>query len=185
MTSTDTHRGATKVQQYKIDAKEKLKTTIAGSGDVLFADFRGLTVAQITELRRSLRAQKSVLTVVKNSYARRAFEEIGVEGAGRFLVGPTVFAFAEEDGGPTVKIMLEFAKSSTLQVKGGYCGRRLMSLQEVEALSRLPGRSELLAMLMGTIKAPVSNFVYVLNGVTQKLLRTLVAVGEKKAKEVA
>lgn len=185
MTATETRRGATKVQQYKIEAKDKLKATISGSGDVLFADFRGLTVAQITELRRILRAQKSVLSVVKNSYARRAFEEIGVPGAERFLVGPTVFAFSEADAGPAVKVMLEFAKSSTLQVKGGYCGGRLLDQREVEALSRLPGRAELLAMLMGTMKAPVSNFVYVLNGVTQKLLRTLVAVGEKKAKDAA
>jgi large subunit ribosomal protein L10 len=178
-------RGATKVQQYKIDAKDKLKQTIQSSGDVIFADYRGLTVAQITELRRALREQKTKLAVVKNSYALRAFQELGVTGADGYLVGPTVVAIAERDGGPTAKSMLDFAKSSTLQVKGGYCGGRLMSPREVEALSRLPGRSQLLAMLMGTMKAPVSNLVYVLNGVTQKLLRTLVAVQEKKSKEAA
>lgn len=178
-----TKRGATKVQPYKIEAKDKLKQTIQSSGDVIFADYRGLTVAQITELRRSLRAQNTSLTVVKNAYALRAFNELGVTGADGYLVGPTVVAIAEKDGGPTAKAMLEFARSSTLQVRGGWCGGRLMSAPEVEALSRLPGRMDLLAMLMGTMKAPVSNLVYVLNGVTQKLLRTLVAVQEKKSKE--
>jgi large subunit ribosomal protein L10 len=181
----ETKRGATKVQQHKIEAKDELKQTLQSSGDVIFADFRGLTVAQITELRRSLRDQKSVLTVVKNSYARRAFQELGVGGTEDYLVGPTVVAIAERDGGPSAKVMLEFAKSSTLQVKGGYCGGKVMGPREVDALSRLPGKAELLAMLMGTMKAPVSNFVYVLNGVTQKLLRTLVAVREKKEKDVA
>lgn len=178
-------RGAVKVQQYKIDAKDKLKKTIEGAGDVIFADYRGLTVAQITDLRRALRAEKTTLTVVKNAYALRAFQELGVSGADGYFVGPTVVAIAQTDGGPAAKAMLEFAKSSTLQVKGGYCGGRIVSPREVEVLSRLPGKAQLLAMLMGALKAPASNLVYVLNGVTQKLLRTLVAVQEKKSKEAA
>jgi len=179
----ETKRGATKVQQYKIDAKERIKQSIQSSGDVIFGDHRGLTVAQITELRRALREQKTVLTVVKNAYALRAFQELGVSGADGFLVGPTVVAFAEKDGGPTAKAMLEFARSSTLKVKGGYCGGRLMDPREVEALSRLPGKAVLIAMLMGTMKAPMANLVYALGGVTQKLLRTLVAVRDRKEKE--
>ena len=185
MSAQEGKRGATKVQQYKIEAKDRIKQKIQSSGDVIFADYRGLTVAQITDLRRELRSRQAVLTVVKNAHARRALEEIGVQGADAYLVGRTVIAIAEKDGGPAAGAMLEFAKNSTLQVKGGYCGGRLMSSGEVEALSRLPGRAQLLAMLMGTMKAPVSNLVYVLNGVTQKLLRTLVAVQEKKSKEAA
>ena len=182
---TETKRGAVKVQPYKIEAKEKIRETLKSSGDVIFADFRGLTVAQITELRRSLRAERSTLTVVKNSYARRAFDEAGIAGTAAYFTGPTAIAVAEKDAGPTAKLLFEYARNSTLQVKGGWCGGRLLGAPEVDALSRLPGKAQLLAMLMGTMKAPVSNLVYTLNAITQKLLRTLVAVQEKKAKEDA
>lgn len=181
----DIKRGATKVQPYKIEAKEAIKKTLQASGDVVFTDFRGLSVAQITELRRSLMAERSVLSVVKNSYARRAFEEVGISGTEPYFFGPTAIAVTERDAGPTAKLLLEFAKTAPLQVKGGWCGGRLMSAQEVDALSKLPGKAQLLAMLMGTMKAPLGNFVYALNAIPQKLLRTLVAVQEQKAKEVA
>jgi large subunit ribosomal protein L10 len=185
MSAEETRRGAVRVQPYKIEAKDSLKETLAGCGDVVFADFRGLTVAQITELRRGLRAEHSALRVVKNSYARRAFGELGIAGADAYLTGPTALAIAESDGGPVAKLLFEYARTSALQVKGGYCGGRLLSQQEVDTLSRLPGKGQLLAMLMGAMKAPMSNLVYALSGVTQKLLRTLVAVQEKKAKEAA
>jgi large subunit ribosomal protein L10 len=177
--------GAEKVQAYKIEARDAVKRTIQASGDIVFTDFRGLSVAQITELRRSLGAEQATLTVVKNSYALRAFQEAGIPGTEVFFQGPTALAFAQRDAGPTAKLLFEYARSSTLQVKGAYCGGRILSAQEVDALSRLPGRTQLLAWLMGTVKAPVSSLVYVLNAVTQKLLRTLVAVQEKKSKEAA
>ncbi len=183
MAQTATKLGAEKVQQYKIEATGGIKDLIEAAKGVLFADYRGLTVEQITQLRVRLGEQASVFRVVRNNYARRAFGDLGVESTGECFVGPTAFALVQKDSGPAAKVLFEYAKTTTLQIKGGYVDGRMMDAGQVEALSRLPGRDELVAKLMGTMKAPVSNLVYVLNGVMQKLLRTLTAVGEQKERD--
>ncbi len=176
--------GTRKVQQYKIEALEKTKELLAGYKDYIFSDFRGLSVAQITELRGKLRETNAIYKVIKNSYLRRAAKEMGLpDDVAEFFVGPTAVALVKDDVSPVAKVLAEFMKDSTLKIKGGYVDGSIFDEKGIEALSKLPGRDVLYAQLMGTMNAPLTNLMYAMNGVVSKLVRTLQAVAEKKEKE--
>jgi large subunit ribosomal protein L10 len=172
-----------KIQPAKLEATAKLKGELAAAPDLIFSDFRGLTFPQMTELRARLGEKGTAYRVVRNSVARIALKEAGLPDASDILVGPTALAFLGRDPGAAAKVMLEFAKGAPLQVKGGVIGGKLFAVAEIEALSRLPGRDQLIAMLMGTMNAPLRNLMYVMNGVMSKLARTLAAVADKKKAE--
>jgi large subunit ribosomal protein L10 len=172
-----------KIQQYKVDAVNELKSMIQSTGDIIFTDYRGLNVQQITQLRTSLTGQSAGYRVVKNNYAKIAFEELGLPLGDNFLIDPTALALADTDAdvGPVAKILATFTSDSKLKIKGGLIDGKMVSPEDVTAISRLPGRDQLYAMLMGTIKAPLTNLVYAMNGVLTKLVRTLQAVAESKS----
>jgi large subunit ribosomal protein L10 len=172
-----------KIQQRKREAVREIKEFIQRSPSLIFTDYRGLNVAQITELRRTLRREKAEYKVVKNNYAKIALRELGMPFEEAFLDDPTAIAMTRADIGPIAKALFEFTKDSPLKVKGGLIDGQALKTASVEAISRLPGRQELLAMLMGVLNAPVRNLMHVLNGVTSKLARTLKAVAEKKEKD--
>ena len=172
-----------KIQPYKTEGIRKIKELIESSSDVIFTDFRGLNVSQITELRRSLKEKEAEYRVVKNSYARLALRELGFPFEEDFLIDPTALALARADIGPITKVLFDFTRDSTLKVKGGLVDGRVVSSAEVEAISKLPGRNELYAMLMGTMRAPLTNLVYAMSGITTKLVRTVQAVAESKGKQ--
>jgi large subunit ribosomal protein L10 len=172
-----------KIQQYKADAVSGLKEWFGQSEDFFFADYRGLTVEQISELRGKLRDLGAEIKVVKNAFAKIAFKEMGNEGLADYFVGPTAVTISTKEAGPVAKALLEFEKDSPIAVKGGLVGGNVFDPQEVEAYSKLPTRDELISMLMSTMQAPVRNVMLVLNGVTTKLVRTLQAVADKKAAE--
>ena len=172
-----------KVQQYKIDAVNKTKELLASYKNYIFSDFRGLTVEQITELRNKLRENDSIYKVVKNSYLRRATNELDMPDMNSFFVGPTAVTLVKEDSGAAAKVLADFMKESPLKIKGGYVEGRIFSDKEIEELAKIPPREVLYAQLMSVMNAPVQNLVYAMNGVTQKLVRTLQALAEKKEKE--
>lgn len=172
-----------KVQQYKIDAVAELKASFETTNSFIFADYRGLTVEQITNLRSKLREAGAEFHVIKNNYAKLAFQQMDHEDVAPFLVGPTAIAYAGDEAGPVAKAILDFSKETTVKVKGGLMDGLVFDAVGVEAFSKLPTKIELIQMLMGTMKAPINNVVYVLNGVSEKLVRTLDAVREKKAQE--
>jgi len=172
-----------KIQPYKTEGIRKIKELIESSTDVIFTDFRGLNVAQITELRRSLQEREAEYRVVKNSYARLALRELGFPFEEDFLIDPTALALAKADIGPITKVLFDFTRDSTLKVKGGLVEGRVVSSAEVEAISKLPGRNDLYAILMGTMNAPLTNLVYAMSGIATKLVRTLQAVAESKQKQ--
>ncbi len=169
-----------KVQQGKIEAVGKLKEQFAGYSDFIFTDYRGLTVEQITELRHRLREQRSVFKVVKNRYAKIVLQGLKAPDMSAHLTGPTAIALVRDDAASTAKILFDYTKESPLQVKGGLIEGGVYDAKQVEALSKLPSKNVLLAQLMGTMKAPVQNLVFALNGITTKLVRTLVAVADAK-----
>ena len=169
-----------KIQPYKTEGIQKIKELIESSQNVIFTDFRGLNVAQITELRRSLQEKESEYRVVKNSYARLALRELGFPFEEDFLVDPTALALVKSDIGPISKVLFDFTRDSTLKIKGGLVDGKVVSSTDVEAISKLPGRNELYAMLMGTMNAPLTNMLYAMNGVVTKLVRTVQAVAESK-----
>jgi large subunit ribosomal protein L10 len=172
-----------KIQPYKTEGIQKIKELIEGSQDVIFTDFRGLNVSQITELRRSLREKEAEYRVVKNNYARLAMNELGFPFEEGFLIDPTALALARADIGPITKVLFDFTRDSTLKIKGGLIEGRVVTSAEVEAISKLPGRNDLYAMLMGTMNAPLTNLVFAMNAIVTKLVRTVQAVADSKDKQ--
>jgi len=172
-----------KIQQYKSDAVTKLKADFQKTPDLIFSDFRGLTFPQMIELRAKLGEQGTSYRVVRNAFARIALKEAGLPDVASMLEGPTALAFLGKDPGPAAKVIVDFTRSAPLTIKGGVVSGKVFSAKDIEALSRLPGRLQLLASLMGTLNAPLTNLMYVMNGVSSKLVRTLAAVADKKQKE--
>ncbi len=171
----------TKLQQHKIDSVEAIKKNLGEAHDFVFADYRGLTVSQITELRSRLRERNAELRVVKNNHAKLAFQQMQLPDVSEYFVGPTAVAIARTDSAPVVKALFDFGREGPVTVKGSLISGVVFDASQTEAYSKLPSRDELIAKLMGTMQAPLQNFVYVLNGVTTKLARTLQAVADKKA----
>ena len=176
---------ASKIQSPKAEAITQLKEMVGNSNDFIFTEYRGLTVEQISALRKQLREKGAELHVVKNNFARIAFEDLGyTKEVADLLEGPTAVAFVKVDSNDVAKILLDFAKDTpALLVKGALVDKNFMDAKQIEAFSKLPGRKQLIAMLMSTMKAPAQNLVYVLNAVPTKLVRTLQAVADKKAAE--
>lgn len=174
---------ATRIQSVKADAIAALRDKIGGSTDFIFAEYRGLTVEQISALRKQLREKNAEFHVVKNNFARIAFEDLGYPKAVEpVLLGPTGVAFTKSDANEVAKILLDFAKEvPALKVKGGLIDRGFMAAAQVEAFSKLPSKSQLISMLMSAMNGPMQNLVYALNAIPTKLVRTLKAVEEQKA----
>jgi large subunit ribosomal protein L10 len=99
------------------------------------------------------------------------------------LVGPTALALLKDDAASVAKILFDYSRETPVEVKGALVDGRVFDAAQIEELSKLPGREQLLAQLMGTMNAPVQNLVYAMNGVTQKLVRVLQAIADKKAEE--
>lgn len=173
----------TKVQQHKVDALEAIKSKLEENNDYIFTDYRGLTVDQITELRRKLREKEAEYKVVKNRYAKLAFQQMETPDVADLLVGPTALALLKDDPSAIAKILVDYAKEAPVEVKGALVDGRVFDGPQTQELSRLPGREQLLAQLMSTMNAPLQNLVYAMNGVTQKLVRVLQAVADKKGEE--
>lgn len=173
----------TKVQQHKVDALEAIKAKLEENTDYIFTDYRGLTVDQITELRRKLREKEAEYKVVKNRYAKLAFQQMEMPDVADMLVGPTALALLKDDPTAIAKILVEYAKEAPVEVKGALVDGQVFDGPQTEELSKLPGRDQLIAQLMSTMNAPLQNLVYAMNGVTQKLVRVLQAVADKKGEE--
>jgi large subunit ribosomal protein L10 len=146
----------------------------------MLAEYRGLTVAQMTALRRKAHASKVYLRVVKNTLARRATEGTPYECLKDQMTGPLAYAISS-DPVAVAKLLSEFAKDNEqLKIKAAAMSGKLMTLDQVKALALLPGREQLLATLLGTMQAPIANFVRTLNEVPGKFVRTLAAVRDAK-----
>ncbi|MBP3709254.1 MAG: 50S ribosomal protein L10 [Treponema sp.] len=164
---------AKKLQPAKTAAIEEAKKIFSEYNDFIFADYRGMTVEQITNLRKKLRDQSALLKVVKNNFARIAFEDMKIDNIADYLKGPTVVAMVKEDSNEVAKVMFEFKKDApTLNVKGAFVDKELYDAAQIEAFSKIPGKKTLIAMLMSAI-----------NGPARQLAATLQAYVDKKAAE--
>jgi len=173
---------AKKIQESKTKAIGELKESLGVAEDFIFTDYRGLTVEQITTLRKNLRAKEVEYKVVKNNFARLAFEQLAApQGVSSYLVGPTAVAITPKDSSEVAKILFDFAKETpALKVKGALVGGMLYDNAQTEAYSRLPGRLELISMLMSVMNGPARNLAAALNDVPSRLVRTIKAVADKK-----
>ena len=159
------------VNPAKEDAVAALREEFAGYDGFIFTDYRGMTVEQITSIRKDLRKDEAAYRVVKNRYAKIALKDLDKGGAEDQMVGPTAVALVKGDTANVVaKVLFGAAKDGVnIQVKGALLNGELLSSEQIEAISKLPTKLELIASLMGTMKAPV-----------QKLAATLLAYVESK-----
>lgn len=170
----------------RLDDKKALVAevnTIAQSAhSVVAAEYRGLTVSQMTDLRAKARSAGVYLRVVKNSLARRAVSGTQFECVAASLTGPLVLAFSKDDPGAAARLVKDFARQNdklvaTLVSLGG----SLYEATELDRVASLPTREQALAMLAGVLNAPISKFVRTLAEPHAKLVRTIAAVKDKKA----
>ena len=172
---------AKKLQDSKVQAIEALKESFGSCEDFIFTDYRGLTVEQITALRKNLRAKEVEYKVVKNHFARLAFEQLSAPDISSYLIGPTAVAIAPKDSSEVAKILFDFTKEApTLKIKGALVGGTIYDRAQTEAYSRLPGRLELISMLMSVMSGPARNLAAALNDVPSRLVRTVKAIADKK-----
>ncbi len=145
------------------------------------AEYRGLTVEEMTDLRAKARAGGVVLKVAKNTLVRRAVEGTDYECMSEALTGPLLYAFSMEDPGAAARLVKDYAKEHDhLVAKLVAVGGQLYDASELERLSKLPTYEQAIAMLMGVMKAPVEKFVRTLNEPHSKLVRTIAAVRDAK-----
>ena len=158
---------------------------LAKAQAVIVAEYRGLDVARVTQLRSKARKSGLYLRVLKNTLARRAVKGTPFEKLSDQMVGPLMYGIAA-DPVAGAKVIAEFAKENELFViKGGAMANTKMSDKDVKALALLPSREELIAKLMGTMQAPVAKLVRTMNEVPGKFARTLAAYRDSKEKAAA
>ena len=163
----------------------EVSTEVARSQAIVVAEYRGLEVGAMTELRRRARASGVYLRVLKNTLARRAVAETPFAGLSDKLVGPLAYGMSS-DPVKVAKVLHEFAKGNDkFVIKAGALANVVMSPKEVGDLARLPSREELLATLMGTMMAPVAKLVRTMNEVPGKFVRTVAALRDQREKQAA
>ena len=154
---------------------------VSAAQAVVVAEYRGITVDKLTALRASARKEGVYLRVLKNTLVRRAFADTPFAGLSDQLVGPLAYGISK-DPVAAAKVMHEFAKGNDkFIVKAGAMPNVVMSAKDVGNLASMPSRDELLAKLMGTMQAPITQFVRTLNEVPTKFVRGLAAVRDKQA----
>ena len=158
----------------------EVSAELAQAQAVIVAEYRGLEVGKITQLRAQARQQGVYLRVLKNTLVRRAVEGTAFEGLASTMVGPLIYGISVDPVAPA-KVLSEFAKTNDkLVIKGGAMPNYVMDADGVKALASMPSREELLATLLGTMQAPVAKFVQTLNEVPGKFVRTVAALRDSK-----
>jgi len=168
-----------------LEQKQAMVSEVAaklqGAQSVIVAEYRGLNVERVTQLRSKARKSGVWLRVLKNTLARRAVKGTPFEKLSEQMVGPLMYGISQ-DPVAGAKVLSEFAKENELFViKAGAMPNAVMSAQDIKALSQLPSREELLAKLLGTMQAPMTKLVRTLNEVPGKFVRTLAAYRDQKS----
>ena len=164
------------MKDYTLKAKEavvsEIKESFDGAQTIVFYDYRGLTVEQVTELRKLMREAGVEYKVLKNTMIKRAVDALGIEGV-NVLEGPTAVAVGKNDPVAPARILNDFVKKvKKTEIKGGIVFGKAATLQQIEYLATLPSKEQLIASLMSVI-----------NGVTSKFVRTLEAIRVQKEEQ--
>lgn len=168
--------------QAKAQIVEEIKEKISSSQSMVLVDYRGLNVAQLTELRKRYRDAGVDYKVYKNTMMRFAFKELGLEEFNEYLKGPSAVAFGINDPVSAAKISTEFAKTNDkLEIKAGIVDGKVISAEGVKNLAELPPREVLIAQVLGGFNAPIQGFANVLQGTIRGLAIALNAIAEKKS----
>ena len=171
--------------QEKQAVVQEVAAQVATAKAIVLAEYRGLEVGSMTELRRRARRSGVYLRVLKNTLARRAVKDTPFAKLAESMTGPLVYGISS-DPVATAKVMNEFAKGhEKFVIRAGAMPNAVISAREVVALASLPSRDELVARLMGTMQAPIAQFVRTLNEVPSKFVRALAAVRDAKERQAA
>ncbi len=163
------------VMEAKTQHVEAISEQLKNSVSTVLVDYRGLSVAEMTELRKQLREAGVEFKVYKNTMTRRAAEKAELAEINEFLTGPNAIAFSNEDVIAPAKIINEFAKGhEALEIKAGIIEGSFVPAEDVKAIATLPNKDGLVSMLLSVLQAPVRNFAYAVK-----------AVGEEKENEEA
>jgi len=163
----------------------EVSAKLKGAQSVIVAEYRGLDVGRVTQLRSKARKSGLYLRVLKNTLARRAVKGTPFEKLAEKMVGPLMYGIAQ-DPVAGAKVIAEFAKEhEQFVIKAGAMPNTVMSVQDIKALATLPSREELLAKLLGTMQAPMVKLVRTMNEVPGKFVRALAAVRDQKQKAAA
>lgn len=166
----------------KAAAVEALKNRFSQAAALFLTDYKGLAVSQITQIRQELRKNESEMKVVKNTLAALAVKGTELEALGQHFVGTTAVVTSLKDPVTPAKILIKFAKDmEALKIKVGFLSGKVLSAKEVDSLSKLPSREEMLAKLLGSMLAPAQNLHTVLTAIPRKLVTVLAAIRDKKA----
>ncbi len=148
---------------------DELATEFSGAQSIVFAEYRGLTVAQDTEMRTAMREAGVVYRVIKNTMSVRALAQIGIEGLDEVLKGPTAIAFSKDDMISPARLLKEHSrKYDKLKIKGGILEGQVISLEEVDRLASIPSREVLLSQLVFTLLSPITGLAIALNAIKDK-----------------
>jgi len=157
------------IREEKVTVVNEIAEKLQNAKSTIIADYRGLTVAEVTELRKNLRDAGIEFKVLKNTMTRRAADQVNLSDVNEYLTGPNAIAFSYDDVVAPAKILNDFAKThKALELKGGIIEGKVISTSEVQALAELPSREGLLSMLANVLQAPIRNFAYAVKQIAEK-----------------
>lgn len=167
-------------KQEKVDSVAELRDRISSHEIAIMTHYIGMSVAQATALRTQLREAGVSLKVYKNTLARIALNDLGIADAGDLIQGPTAWAFSNDPVAPA-KLLKDFGKKvKFVSMTGGILSGKAVKKEQLEALASLPPREQLIAMVVGTVAAPLRNFVGVLNAIPRDFVNVLDQIKRQK-----
>lgn len=168
---------------FKETSENRIKDTLKISNAVFIVRYSGVSSPDLSSLRLSLRGSKAELFVVKNSVARRALKSAGLESIVKGIEGPCGLVFVKDEPVAVSKVLCNFSKDhEALKLEGGSMQEKVLEIKDIEAMSKLPSREILLAMVVGALNAPISGLVITLNQVLAKFVICLDQIKQKKEK---
>ena len=169
----------------------EIQNWLKSAQGLVITSYKGLNVATDTQMRRELREAGVSYKVVKNTMLRIAAKNVGIEGLETHLEGTTAIAFSDKDAVAPAKILCDFMKKNKLEdagiltIKAGILDGKVIEEKDVKALAALPSKEELIAKLLGSMNAPLSNTVGVLSAIIRNAVGVIAAIRDKKEKEGA
>lgn len=171
---------ALRLEQKQIIVAEVNEVAVKALSAVL-ADYRGMTVTQLTSMRKRARESGVYLRVIRNTLARRALQGTEYECLQEAFTGPTLLAFSKEDPGAAARLLKDCAREyDKLQIKALSIGGKLLAASDIDRLAKLPTKEQALAMLLAVLQAPIAKLARTMNEVPSKLVRTIAAIRDQK-----
>lgn len=168
----------------KVQEVEALKKNFSSASLTLLAEYQGLTVANLTQLRVDLRKNNAHVKIAKNTLSKRAIAGTALDVLKPYLEGPVMMVFAQKDPVLSAKTVVKFSEEfEKFKIKAGVLEDKLLGPQDIEGLSKLPSREELLAKMLGSLQSPAQKLVNVLSALPRQWVTVLAAIRDKKQGE--